>query len=155
MKEFHPLDFIWTHDPTNKTTYQDLAIQTALHAECHKSKRGVVIKGINTYWANNGPPQGFICTGNERCRLHCSKVAVHAEERAILKAGLFTRGAEMIHIKVVDEEAVPSLLPSCWQCSRMIVESGISGMWLFHSEGWFRYTAEEFHRETLRNCNML
>jgi hypothetical protein len=60
----------------------------------------------------------------------------------------------MLHVKVVKGIATISGPPSCWQCSRLILEAGIAGMWLLHSEGLHRYTAEEFHRLTLEHCKL-
>ncbi len=62
---------------------------------------------------------------------------------------------DMIHAKVVDGELVPSGGPSCWQCSKAILADGrIGGVWLFHNEGWRRYGATEFHRLTLKTCEL-
>jgi deoxycytidylate deaminase len=156
VPDFHPLDRIWTHRPWDPSSYADLAYSTALRSPCAKSKRGVVLRGLNTYAAYNGPPEPFSCGTSTGCSpSSCVKVAIHAEQRAIMKAGPFAKGSEMIHIKVKDEVGVVSGPPSCWQCSRMILEAGISGMWLLHDEGWVRYTAEEFHKQTLENCNIL
>jgi hypothetical protein len=58
----------------------------------------------------------------------------------------------MIHVKAVDEEAVFSIQPSCWQCSKLILEANIGKMWLYLEGGLKSYTTEEFHKETLLNC---
>ena len=108
----------------------------------------------------NHPPAPFTCDGSTACREACGKVCVHAEADALLQAtkGLpdpwFMGGAEMLHVKVVNGREVPSGPPSCWQCSRLILESGIAGMWLLHEEGFQRYTPEEFHRLTLEHCGL-
>ena len=57
---------------------------------------------------------------------------------------------EMLHVQVVEDRIVPSGPPSCPQCSKLILESGIAGMWLLHDDGWKRYDAREFHELTLR-----
>jgi len=64
------------------------------------------------------------------------------------------KNAEMIHVKSVDGQKVYSLQPSCWQCSKLILGTGIKYMWLYLESGLKRYTTEEFHRETLINCNL-
>lgn len=63
-------------------------------------------------------------------------------------------GASMLHVKVIDGKAVPSGEPSCWQCSRLILASGIKTMWLLHEDGLKAYTAKEFHMKTLEHCNL-
>jgi hypothetical protein len=44
--------------------------------------------------------------------------------------------------------------PSCWQCSREILDAGLGGVWLYHAEGWRRYAAAEFHDITLDTCDI-
>lgn len=149
------------------------AVEEALKSPCAKSKRGVALWGAlpPSIWgrqlppflilAHNGPPSGTPCQGREICGSNCNKIAVHAEERALLKLtrqmnrdGRSSLGASMLHVKVVDGELVPSGPPSCWQCSRMILEAGVASMWLYHEEGWREYPAEEFHRLTLKECGL-
>lgn len=65
------------------------AIRVGGGANCHKSKRGVVIfhRSRGAYYsAANGPPWPFHCDGSDACRASCRHVAVHAEARAILAA---------------------------------------------------------------------
>lgn len=135
------------------------AIRVARDGPCQKSRRGVVVWHGNTaFFGWNHPPKPFVCDGSAECKAACGKVCVHAEAHAILATTKgnpdpwFLDGAEMLHVKVVDGKAVPSGEPSCWQCSRLILEAGISGMWLLHEEGLRRYTAEEFHQLTLEHC---
>jgi deoxycytidylate deaminase len=143
------------------------AIEAGCKAQCQKSKRGVVIwirEGSGEYNIGfNSPPSPFECTGTEACHSNCNKIAVHAEQSALIDAlikGLFSWAAdlgsslEMLHVKVVDGKAVPSGPPSCWQCSRLILEAGIKSMWLLHESGLKEYSAEEFHRLTLENCGL-
>ena len=130
---------------------------------CKKSQRGVVLVDrtrltwISTY---NGPPfhpdgdYDFSCTGSEKCRSNCNKVSVHAEERALIAANRDFKGGEMVHVKTIDGRLATSRKPSCWQCSRMIVQAGLAGMWLYQEGGWKRYTAKEFHQLTLKNCGL-
>lgn len=134
------------------------AVRAALQATCQKSRRGVVLfrredaEIVSSGF--NGPPPGFVCTGSDACRGACNKVAIHAEDRAIRFAGWHARGADLLHVKVVDELPDASGGPSCWQCSRTVVDAGIAGVWLLHEGGLKRYTAQEFHRLTLRECGL-
>jgi deoxycytidylate deaminase len=139
------------------------AVEAAQLSPCVKSTRGVVIFRADTdecIIGFNHPPAPFTCDGSPACRAACGKVCVHAEAHALIEAtkGLtnpwFLDEAEMLHVKVVDGREVPSGSPSCWQCSRLILESGISDMWLLHEEGLQTYTAEEFHRLTLEHCGL-
>lgn len=124
---------------------------------CQKSHRGVILfhpdqEGCTL--AVNGPPVGFKCDGSTACRAACRDVAVHAEARAIL-GGLahgyrLRDGWELLHVKVIDGQPVPSGPPSCVRCSALIVESGIPKAWLLHEQGLTSYSAEEFHALSLR-----
>lgn len=129
---------------------------------CQKSHRAAVIfKWSRRHDAEhvdvltvavNGPPYGFRCSRDEACRLHCGKVCVHAEEGALLyTAPNDTYGAEILHAKVVGGQIVASGPPSCWQCSRAILERGLAGVWLLHDSGWRRYVPDDFHEMTLNN----
>lgn len=156
-----------------------LATKIATGAGCAKSKRGVVIWSDEGVLAagSNSPPTGFTCGGS--CGPQCNKVAVHAEQRALmncLKRGKRVVGAEMLHVKVtlqvkeVPDQgpgltrvadiwvATPGGPPSCVDCSKLILESGIAGMWLYEDrpEGpsLVRYTAQEFHEATLTNLGL-
>jgi hypothetical protein len=146
------------------------AIEIAKESPCQKSKRGVVVwngentqpittpRGLGQWDADhNGPPPGFACDGSPACRAHCSKLCLHAEERVILGMEDYTY-SDMLHIKVVDGEAVPSGPPSCWQCSRKILEKDFERIWLMHDEDGSlvlkSYTATEFHEQTLINCGL-
>lgn len=138
------------------------AIREACGSTCKKSRRGAVIIFNNSLVgrASNGPPKGFACDGSTECREACNKVAVHAEERAIIQRNrVWIPGADLIHVKVDEKgKLVVSGLPSCWQCSRMIIEAGISRVWLHHTDDrygtvWQNYYADEFHELTLKyNC---
>lgn len=133
-----------------------MAVRAGDRSTCTKSKRGVVIfdhavsKLLSLAW--NSPPAPFFCDGSEACRAACGRVAVHAEERAILHAlahGATLKGASLLHVKVVRGEAVASGPPSCAQCSRLILEMGIARVWLLHATGWHSYDAVEFHSLSL------
>ena len=155
------------------------AVAAGAASPCAKSKRGVVIWARNrehsplkgaciegTMYAiqasaHNARPDGP-CDGSDACRRDCGKVAVHAEQAAILKCTDWFRNGnrkqdvvEMLHVKVVDGQAVPGGPPSCWQCSRIILAAKVDYMWLLEDgRGWVRRTAQQFHRETLRNCGL-
>lgn len=123
----------------------------ARESTCAKIKRGVVIFSpagmlVSAY---NSPPEPFRCDESAACAAVCNKVAVHAEEAALLAVGRHAHGCDLMHVKVVNGAPVPSGPPSCWQCSRAIVAAGIAGVWLLHEEGLRRYEAGEFHRLTL------
>lgn len=127
---------------------------------CQKSKRGVVIfhreEGV-LGTGFNAQPGPFRCDGSEACRANCNKLCVHAEMAALHDAARQEHslvGAEMLHIKVVDGLPVASGQPSCWQCSREVLASEIQWFWLLHDHGLERYSAEEFHEQTLRNLGL-
>lgn len=155
--------------PARRVKDERLALQAAclaaLESPCAKSKRGVAVfdrrLGLVAVGCNH-PPEGFRCDGSEECRQHCNKLCVHAEADALQQVRLWhePRGSvygprlEMVHVKVVDGEAVPSGHPSCWQCSRHILNFGVVAMWLLHEDGLRRYGPEEFHEHTLRNLQL-
>lgn len=138
----------------------DFAIETAEQSPCKKSKRGAVLffskVGIPIGGAFNGPPPGYECLGNLDCRQACAKRCMHAEERIFIKADprIDMAQCEMLHVKVESGLLVSSGPPSCWQCSRTMVNVGLYGMWLFHKGGWKRYTAKEFNDLTLFECGI-
>lgn len=129
------------------------AIIAASHSGCHKSQRGVVIFhrrfGLHTS-GTNYPPSPFSCDGSKECRKACNKICIHAEQDALLKSGTPLLGYEMLHVKVVDDKAVPSGQPSCWQCSRLILAAKLRCMWLLHEDGLRSYMPLEFHALTLK-----
>jgi deoxycytidylate deaminase len=140
--------------------FVEAAAAAARFSPCQKSKRGVAIWRAGQsvehvrHVGFNHPPHGFHCDGSEACRAACNKVCVHAETHVLLQAGTWAQGMEMLHVKVVDDEPVHSGVPSCWQCSRNVVQAGISGFWLLHEDGPRRYTASEFHELTLAHCDL-
>lgn len=141
-----------TAEYTERDALKD-AVIAAAHSGCQKSRRGVVIfhrhlGGLLTSGANH-PPAPFKCDGSKACRKSCNKICIHAEEDAILKVGTPLHGYEMLHVKVVGGEAVASGGPSCWQCSRDILQAGFERMWLLHEGGLRAYSPIEFHRLTL------
>jgi deoxycytidylate deaminase len=117
---------------------------------CAKSQRGAVVFaehpcGLTTTpiilgAGFNGPPGTTRCTGSPACREFCGQRCMHAESRALHNAG--QRWASigprapwhMLHVKVKGGVVVPSGPPSCWQCSRDILDAGIHTMWLYEGE---------------------
>ena len=148
---------------TPSSNVVDMAISVAIRSPCMKSKRGcVVFQDATVYGIGyNHPPDPMICDGSAACREHCNKLCVHAEAAAIadfLRLHRSDTGVchpaksyEILHIKVVACKAVPSGPPSCWQCSRQILDAKFGGVWLLHEAGWRRYTATEFHVLTLQH----
>jgi len=133
------------------------AVAAAAKAErekrCQKSTRGVAVYSLIDDWTvvgTNGPPGPFRCTGTDACRASCRHVAVHAETRAIfsaVRAGLYP--SELVHVKVAGGVLVPSGRPSCVECSKLIMDTSIMGVWLYHEKGWRCYTPLEFHKRSL------
>lgn len=136
----------------------EAAREAALKSPCAKSKRGVAlfnraradqaasewhrpVSEALTYVYDdvvvatgcNGPPSPFTCSGSDRCRRDCGKLCLHAEERAIRAAGALDDVAdlELVHVEVVNDRVVPGGGPSCWQCSRLVVEVKLRGVWLY------------------------
>lgn len=153
----------------------NMAVGIGGRSPCAKSKRGAVIyqpdyPDMIIGFACNSMPEPFTCSGSETCREACSKRCVHAEQRAIFSAAapraIFTgtgnpaggiAGAHLVHAKVVNGELVAGGGPSCWQCSRMVLDVGLGGVWLYEDEStatrpaarWRFYDALRFHRLTL------
>lgn len=155
----------------------DSAREAASRSPCAKSKRGVVamivadqgvrIRPIVAARGFNSQPAPFVCGSSDACRAACAKLCIHAEQRAIMNALRawpgHERNIELVHVKVVNGIVVPGGGPACWQCSRLVVEVGLRGVWLFETqsfgmegvtEGWHFYAAADFHRETLRACGI-
>lgn len=163
------------------------AIEAANQSPCAKSHRGValfdpeqaeralnyrdIIGGdIAAFRANfvivsrgfNGPPCGFGCDGSEQCRAACPKVCLHAEDRAIRAAFDSANDCELVHVEVVDGKVVACDGPKCWQCSRLVLDAGVRGVWLYERvrdeigrlEAWVFYTADAFHHATLKRCEL-
>jgi len=151
------------------------AVTVGSCSPCAKSKRGVVIfcrSGILSAGYNH-QPEPMSCDGSERCREHCAKLCIHAEEDALQhvlcgKDGeivsnwqgpivpyLDDAPLQMLHVKVVDGKAVPSGNPSCWQCSRAILGfKKISRMWLLQERGLVSYEPSLFHSLSLANSGL-
>jgi len=131
------------------------AVRMGAQSPCEKSKRGVVVWHPDLFdilCANhNHPPRGFSCDGSDECRANCGKHCVHAEMATIIDAKSGLHGFHMLHVKVVDGEAVPSGPPSCPDCSKHMLEAGIHTMWLLHENGLKGYPIDEFHELSMRN----
>lgn len=155
----------------------EAAEQAAEASPCAKSTRGVVtwvhlpsrILRLSSTW--NGPPQPFTCLKTDECKNTCNKRCNHAETRAIRRMwqtihvggysgdDFMISDVQMLHIKLDRGQGVPGGPPSCWQCSREILDAGIAGIWLWelypeaeYSGEWKFYTPLDFHVATLRNC---
>ena len=147
------------------------AVAAARTSPCAKSRRGVAI--IDREWeggrvvasASNGPPAPLACTNDAACRAACPRVAVHAEQRALLWALQRARGRarepvlEVIHAKVNEAgELVASGGPSCVECSKLMLTAGVHRIYLYQERTdspaqappvWRGYEALEFHELTL------
>lgn len=133
----------------------ETAVEQAKYSTC-RSQRGAVVfrqtaidKVSIIARARNRKPDGFECDGTATCKATCRVEAVHAEQAALLRAGLMAQGSDLLHVKVVDGALVPSGPPSCVQCSKLALSAGIAYVWLFHADGWRRYTSDDFHRLSL------
>lgn len=140
----------------------DEAIKAARRSPCFKVKRGAALWRADSHllhvWGvhagHNSPPKGFACA-DEQCQQHCAKVCVHAEQ-AVLNgvSDEWTLDAQLLHVKLVDDQLVASGAPTCWQCSRQILAQSVGIVWLLHDWGWTPYPAADFHEITLRNCGL-
>lgn len=154
-------------------SWVDEAVGLAMISPC-RSKRGVVIcskDGILIGSGFNNQPYPFYCDGSEACNKNCGKTAIHAEQAALLSARECVLGAWMLHVKAKQGKPCASMAPSCLECSKLILASGIAWMHLLHDpiaqmlpsaevvgeiEGWRsdgtlgpleirRYSAAHFH----------
>ena len=136
------------------------AILLAQRSPCFKSQRGVVVFRRGKGYVGGGfnaPPKPFVCGRNIECTRNCNKLCVHAEQAALLDAERHQYEGpdlELLHVKAVLGHPVPSGPPSCWQCSRLILERQVGAVWLLHEDGLRSYTAAEFHEATLRTCGL-
>lgn len=133
------------------------AIRISTLSPC-QSKRGAAIFAAGGYPL---APYGLFatgfnkrdgCDGSKRCKATCRAAAIHAEQLAILNAGRKCIGADLLHVKTIDGDLVVSGPPSCLECSKLALYAGIVGVWLFHLEGWRRYSIAEFHRLSEANA---
>lgn len=110
----------------------------AAMSPCQKSRRGVVAfstgaRGSVAIYGEgfNGPALGA-CDGSEACRKDCGRRCVHAEMRAI--RGVLD-ACDLVHVKIgADGRVVAGGGPSCWQCSREILDGKlVIGVWLYEA----------------------
>lgn len=139
----------------------DYAISIARYSQCRKSRRGVVIVNNNVIIGSgyNSPPNDKPCCKCLREDIHNNLFTelcygVHAEQQAIirtLKNGCDLAGSRLFHVKIKNGSAVISRGPSCTQCSKNILESGITEIVLMENDGLKLYTAEEFNNLSFEN----
>lgn len=157
----------------------ELAERTAAESPCAKSKRGVVAYDRDSNHIRtavragfNGPPRNTPCPGREACGDRCNKLCVHAEMHALrgISDGIIWRygidAVDLVHVKLgADGRVTAGGPPSCWQCSREILDVGfVTGVWLYELSDWLGvrmppgrwryYTAADFHAVTLRNAGL-
>jgi dCMP deaminase len=133
--------------------YMKLAAREAEKSMCKKSKRGVVIvaNGRVIGAGYNKPTIEFLCClrgdikNNGQVEL-CT--AIHAEQMAIIRTREkeLLRDSRIYHIKVKNGEMRTCEKPSCTVCSRIVLESGIPQIVLYHDEGYVIYGAREFNK---------
>lgn len=142
-------------------TLPDWAITAAVEASRRslcRSQRGVAVFTATSVIVTgyNFRPVGFGLDGCDRsasCKATCGREAIHAEESCLLRRTDAFIGADMVHVKTVDGQLVASGPPSCVECSKLMLVSGIAGMWLCHSAtpgGWQRYPIYDFHRRSIQ-----
>lgn len=119
------------------------AIAEALQSPC-RSRRGMVLfeprNGRIGGVGFNGPPGDGRCPGRAICAGTCGQRAVHAEVRALRDAayqreagsGILTL-QDLLQVELAaDDSVVACDGPSCWQCSREILDVGfVGGVWLY------------------------
>ena len=159
------------------------AVEVARRSPCAKTRRAaVVFVGEKILGAGyNHPPKPTICDGSPECRTDCGRRCVHAEAQAARVSwretateGLYS-SVELVHVKIdSDGKLEAGGGPSCWQCSREVLDAGIAAVWLYRlptvTEAnaadvyraddprhvllarWQRYTAVDFHRITCANA---
>jgi hypothetical protein len=128
----------------------EAAVRAARQSPCAKSQRGVVVysrsSGIDIASGFNGPPGRGVCARDDACREACGKICVHAEMRALRAARdilkrpefnvLYMAECDAVHVKI-GGGPVRGLVdgggPSCWQCSREVVDVGLGGFWLYET----------------------
>lgn len=145
------------------------AYSEALKSTCIKSQRGVIIfnrrEGILSR-GYNGPPNGFLC--NEAfCVNMCSQRAVHAEQMALLRynpqatlpesKNPFEVEADLLHVRMKNGRVEDlDASPTCLECSKLIVLSGIKRVWLYLGYGRLKvWDAADFHAETLHHHGLM
>jgi deoxycytidylate deaminase len=120
----------------------------ACSSPCAKTRRGAVVfrasadasalvAGDILGVGRNHPPSRLTCDGSAECRKDCGRRCVHAEVQAIRRAWhemVAGTVAELVHVKIdSDGKLEAGGGPSCWQCSREILDAGISAVWLYEA----------------------
>lgn len=159
-------DFQWsafrTHDAQRMDQAVRWAIAAARQSPCAKDQRGATAWHSDSTLMvadHNAPPEPFVCDRSAACAVACGKLAAHAEERVIHKyaaqSGHGAAGINVLHIRTVEGQPVPSGPPSCITCSRTMLLVGVAEIWLWHGgDGWSSwrcYGAAEFHEMSLRH----
>lgn len=148
----------------------DYAREIAMQSGCMTSQRGAVVWPMPPYplrhpldpsrlllaRGTNHQPAPHRCDGSQECQDACSKLCVHAESAALRALGQGWSGLgglHMLHVKInFDGTLAPKGEPSCWQCSRELLDSKvIAYMWLAGSDGLDPYDVGAFHEATLRH----
>lgn len=127
----------------------DLAVEISVMSPCRSKRGAVVFQPSNGNLVSHGynyKPRGFGCDGSEVCKQTCRTEAIHAEQQALFAGGKWVEGSDLLHVRTIDGLVVPSGGPSCAQCSKLALVTGIVGVWLFHETGWRRYAIVEFHQ---------
>lgn len=113
-------------------------------------------------WTYNGdePDSHQGCDGSDECRRDCSKRCVHAEPRALLAVchphNDRPHLLRMVHVLLgSDGKATPTKGPSCIECSKLICDAGVGGIWLYERRAaddpmgiWRYYKSKDFHTAT-------
>src|SRR3989338_6412369 len=86
---------------------------------------------------------------NSRCSKSNRGVVIVKDDITLLGNGKNIEGTRMYHVKVKNDEIKYSGGPSCVQCSKLVLETGIKNFVLKHRGGYELYEAEEFHELSL------
>lgn len=154
----------------------EAALAAARKSPCAKSQRGVSayllldaapapITVVATGF--NGPPGTIPCDGSDACRASCKQRCVHAEMRALRQVATMPlrHRVSLVHVELDGAGAlVAGGGPSCWQCSREVLDVGVAGVWLYQygvigprglvGSAWLFYEALDFHQMTLVVCQI-
>ena len=135
--------------------WMEIAVRTAINSPCVKDNRGVIIVNGGKIVGRgvNAPPPPFKCEPGY-CEGSCRLSAVHGEMNAIIEAGkngYSAEGGTMYHARVKNGVLQDSREPRCADCSKHILQAGISYFVLKHEKGHALYDTKEFHRISLEN----
>jgi deoxycytidylate deaminase len=130
------------------------------------------------------------CDGSAACRESCAKRCIHAESTAV-RTLVYSFAQTMLEMRVTDQRRQRAMLgefelvhvkigadgdlvagggPSCWQCSREILDVGIGFVWLYltgeaaaeaageigsdAAPTWMRYSAIDFDEISRKACGV-